>query len=141
MGNQILIEKHQMSAGKSVVWRIAGILILALITYIYTRSLFQTTVITILHHSIFLIVFYVHERVWLLSSMKYSLRRSIFKMFTYETILGNLILGTITYIITGNVKDMTNITVTYIIIKHITYVYHEFIWKNVSWGSRIINTQ
>jgi len=50
-------------------------------------------------------------------------------MFTYETLLGNIILGTITYAITGDWKAMTVITLTYIGIKHIMYIINEFIWK------------
>ena len=57
-------------------------------------------------------------------------------MFTYETLCGNLILGTITYLITGSWKVMTLITLTYIGIKHIMYIVNEFIWKKLKWGKK-----
>ena len=50
-------------------------------------------------------------------------------MFTYETLCGNIILGIITFAVTGSWKQMTYITVTYIGIKHIVYIVNEFIWK------------
>ena len=56
--------------------------------------------------------------------------RRIVKAFTYEIILGNLILGTITYLITGDVKQMTAITLTYIGIKLVMYYFYEKIWKH-----------
>ena len=60
--------------------------------------------------------------------------RSIAKMFTYETVCGNLILGTITYCITGSWKVMTAITITYIGIKHVIFVINEFVWKRIKIG-------
>jgi uncharacterized membrane protein len=69
--------------------------------------------------------------------MKYPINytaRSIAKMFTYETLCGNVILGTISYLITGSWKQMTAITLTYIGIKHITYILNEFVWKKIKLG-------
>ena len=129
-------EKHSRSISKSVIWRIVGIVVLAVITYAYTRSWIQTSLVTVLHHGIFLVVFYLHERAWLKVTRVKSLRwRSIFKMFTYETILGNIILGIITFGVTGSWKQMTYITLTYISIKHLVYIVNEFIWKKyIHWG-------
>ena len=62
--------------------------------------------------------------------------RSIAKMFTYETLLGNIILGLITYWITGSGKQMTEITLTYIGIKHSTYILNEFVWKRIKLGTK-----
>ena len=104
-----------------------GIVILGTVTYAYTRHWVQTSLITFIHHGVFLFVFYFHERIWLRCRLVKF--RSIAKMFTYETILGNVILGLITYLITGNVKQMGLITITYISIKHIVYVWNEFIWR------------
>lgn len=123
------MESHLRSATKSVVWRITGILILAIITYAFTRNWIQTGLVTFIHHAVFLIVFYLHERFWLRFPIKRYLLQSIVKVLTYETFLGNVILGTITYLVTGNVKQMTMITLTYIGIKHIVYVINEFVWR------------
>lgn len=128
-------ELKTRSAIKSLIWRIMGILILGTITYCYTRKWITTGLITFIHHGIFLFVFYFHERIWLKCKYPINLTgRSIAKMFTYETLCGNIILGTITYLITGNWKQMTAITITYIGIKHIIYVFNEFIWKRIKWG-------
>jgi len=124
------METKLRSATKSLIWRIMGVLILGAVTYFYTRHWVQTSFITVLHHGIFLIVFYFHERIWLKFKRPVSyLGRSIAKMLTYETMLGNLILGLITYLITGSGKQMGQITITYIGIKHIIYILNEFVWR------------
>ena len=82
----------------------------------------------------FLLVFYLHERAWLNVKWKSLWLKSLCKMFTYETLCGNIILGIITYVVIGDVKQMTAITLTYIGIKHVVYVWNEFIWNKVKWG-------
>jgi len=124
-------EKRIRSAIKSIIWRITGVVILALITYIYTRNWINVGLITFLHHFIFVFVFYFHERIWLKIKKIKGIWRKICKMLVYETLCGNIILGTITYLITGNWKTMTAITLTYIGIKHIVYIFNEFIWEKV----------
>lgn len=126
-------ELKTRSAVKSIIWRIAGVLILGGITYFYTRKWIQTSMITFIHHGTFLFVFYFHERIW--NKVKLTgLKRKITKMFTYETLLGNVILGTITYLITGNWKMMTAITITYISFKHLCYIFNEFVWDKIKIG-------
>jgi len=123
------METRLRSGVKSIIWRITGIIILAIITYAFTKSWIQTGLITVLHHSIFLIVFYLHERIWLRFPIGNLMYQSLAKMLTYETLCGNLVLGTITYAVTGNFKQMTAVTLTYIGIKHICYIANEFVWK------------
>jgi len=129
-----MIEKHSRSILKSIIWRVVGILILLAVTYYYTGNYITTGLITFLHHAIFLLVFYLHERLWLKIKLNNMILRSLAKMFTYETLCGNIILGVITYGITGSWKQMTAITLTYIGIKHGIYIWNEFIWKKIKWG-------
>ena len=128
-------ELKARSAVKSIIWRIVGVVVLASVTYFYTRKLITTGLITVIHHGVFLFVFYAHERMWLKFKKPVGqTARSLAKMFTYETLCGNLILGTITYLITGSWKAMTSITLTYIGFKHILYVFNEFIWVRIKLG-------
>lgn len=127
-----MYESHKRSFVKSLIWRIVGVILLAAVTFFYTRHWIQTTWITFLHHGVFLFIFWAHERFWLKIDIR-GLKRKFLKMITYETILGNFILGIISLIITGNVQKMTQITLTYIAIKHIIYIWNEFIWDKISW--------
>jgi len=122
---------------KSIAWRIMGVLILAIVTFAYTHEWIQTGLITVIHHGIFLIVFYLHERIWLRIKTCSLTMRSILKMLTYETLCGNVILGIISYGVTGSWKQMTAITLTYIGIKHICYVFNEFAWSKIKVGLRL----
>lgn len=128
-------ETRIRSSMKSVLWRILGVLILVAVTYAYTREWITTGLITIIHHGVFLLVYYFHERLWLkIKQIQDLTHRSLLKMLTYETLCGNVILGTISYLVTGSWKQMTAITLTYIGIKHICYVFNEFIWDRVKRG-------
>jgi len=134
-----ITETKARSASKSFIWRIMGVIILAAVTYVYTGNWITTGLITFLHHGIFLIVFYLNERFWLWVDQRVvlkSLKRSILKMLMYETLLGNVILGLITYIITGDPKQMTQITICYISIKHALYIFNEFVWGRIKAGKR-----
>lgn len=131
----MIIEQHKRSIVKSIIWRLVGVILLASVTYFYTHNWITTSWVTFLHHGIFLFVFYIHERLWLKCKKPISLLRlSIYKMFTYETCCGNIILGTITYFITGNIMQSGKITITYIFLKHIIFIWNEFIWENIKWG-------
>ena len=129
-------ENRTRSGAKSFVWRVTGVLVLAIVTFAFTRSWIQTGLITFLHHFIFLFVFYFHERIWLRISVKNLLAKSILKMLTYETLYGNIILGTITFLVTGNWKTMTLVTLTYIGIKHALYIWNEFVWEKIKWRTK-----
>jgi len=128
------MEEKKRSALKSFIWRIVGVIVLAAVTFGYTGNWITTGLVTLIHHGVFLLVFYLHERMWLKIKLDDMVWRSLAKMFTYETLCGNVILGIITYSITGSWKQMTAITLTYIGIKHVIYVWNEFIWKKIKWG-------
>ncbi len=49
---------------KSVVWRVIGIVVLGGISYGITGDWKQMTLITLLFHSIRVVLYYCHERVW-----------------------------------------------------------------------------
>src|SRR3990167_2246684 len=127
------IETVKRSSLKLFLWRIVGVVILASVTYFYTHKWITTTWITGLHHGIFFFVFFAHERFWQHINFT-GLQRKLLKMMCYETILGNFVLGIISLVITGNVQQMTQITLTYIFIKHIVYIFNEFIWEHIYWG-------
>jgi len=129
-------ELKKRSALKSFIWRIVGVIVLAAVTFAYTGNWITTGLVTVIHHGVFLLVYYLHERAWLKVKLENMVWRSLAKMFTYETLCGNVILGTITYTITGSWKQMTAITLTYIGIKHVIYIWNEFIWKRIKWASK-----
>lgn len=122
-----MADSHLKSVIKSIVWRIVGVFWLAGIVWIFTHSFITVSLVTFIHHGIFLLVFYLHERLWLKLSMRPKIKYAI-KALVYEIILGNLILALITYLITGNIQRMSQITLTYIQSKIVLYYFYDWFW-------------
>jgi len=122
------MDSHKKSMLKSLVWRIIGVFWLAGITWLFTRNWIIVSLLTFMHHAVFLVVFYLHERAWVKSKMRPKIKYAI-KAVTYEIILGNIILGLITYLITGDVKQMSAITLTYIQSKLVLYFFYDWFWS------------
>jgi uncharacterized membrane protein len=57
-------ETHTRAWIKSIVWRLMGIVILGAISFAITRSWREMSLITILFHSIRVVLYYLHERAW-----------------------------------------------------------------------------
>jgi len=49
---------------KSILWRLIGIVILGAVSYVITGNWKQMTLITVLFHSIRVVLYYFHERAW-----------------------------------------------------------------------------
>lgn len=116
------MQTRKRSVLKSVTWRALGIGLLALITWAYTQSYITTSIIVLLHHGAFVAIFYFHDRVW--GSRELG-KKVWIKAFTYEIVLGFLVLGVITFVITGSWRQVTNITVLYLGIRFLGFPIHE----------------
>jgi uncharacterized membrane protein len=62
--NLYLCESKRRSILKTSTYRFILIIILAIITYVFTGDLFQTSGITIVFSIISTITYYLHERMW-----------------------------------------------------------------------------
>jgi uncharacterized membrane protein len=58
------MDTKKRSWMKSLTWRLVGIVLLGLISYLITQDWKQMTIITALFHGIRLILYYYHERIW-----------------------------------------------------------------------------
>ena len=133
----LFYEGHKRSLIRSVVWRVLGVAVLAFVTYIYTNNWITTTLVTIAHHSVFVFVYYLHERFWLWTEwLRHSKIKPFMRVITYEVVLGNLILGIISYAFTGSFQQMTAITLTYICNKYWMYYAYDWIWSKFEWQTR-----
>ncbi len=116
---------------KSTIWRVMGIFVYATIFYFFTQQWGITIAGTLIHHTTFLIVFFLHERLWI----KLKNNSHWVKPFTYEVILGMGLGGLIVLLLTGSWKSVTQITVTYTVVKLIMYYIYDQIWKKIKWGT------
>lgn len=120
---------------KAAIWRVMGITILAIITYIFTKSWITSGLITFFHHLAFVFIYYLHERAWLKVSNEKILRWKRWVMpITYEVVLGHIVLGTISLIFTGSWLKVGLITITYIENKLWIYIVYDWLWDKISWG-------
>jgi len=62
-----------------------------------------------------------------------SKKRSWVKAITWRMI-GVVLLGGISYIVTGDWKEMSAITLLFHGIQTVMYYYHERVWEQISWG-------
>lgn len=125
------MASHKSSIIKSIVWRIIGVFVLAAVAYFFTRKWMTTTLITIVHHLTFLLVFYCHERAWLKIRKPSGGRRHIVKAIVYEIILGMGLGGLIVYLFTGQWKKVSQITPVYTTIKLVMYYFNEKVWSRI----------
>ena len=120
---------------KSIIWRIMGILFLALVSYIITGNWIITTLVTVIHHGAFIFGYYAHERFWLwFKYFKNTKWRPILRVILYEIVLGNLVLGLITWIIIGEIKQATAVTLIYTGNKLWMYIVYDKVWEKIKWG-------
>jgi len=123
-------DTRTKSMVKSIVWRFLGIGILALITYIFTKSWITTGLITFFHHLVFLFIYYFHERMWFrIRNVKILEWRRWIKPITYELVLGHLVLGIISLIFTGSWLQTSLITIVYIENKLWIYIVYDWLWE------------
>ena len=130
-------ETKSRSAIKSIIWRILGFLILGGVSYFYTRKWIESTTIAFHHHSIFLFIYFAHERLWAkIGNRVTGNKRYIIKMFLYEIILGQGILGLISLIVTGSWQQASLISMTYIFNKLWIYIVYDKIWDKIKWDRK-----
>jgi len=128
-------EAHRRSMTKSIIWRIFGIVFMMLITFIVTRNWVFSGLITMGHNVAFIFIYYGHERFWMrIKKGRDSKARPILRMVLYELVLGNLVLGALSYFITGSWRQTTMITLIYILNKCWMYIAYDKWWEKVEWG-------
>ena len=59
--------------------------------------------------------------------------RSWVKSITYR-VIAIVVLGAVSYLVTGNWKEVTAITILFNCIQVIIYYVHERIWRRIPWG-------
>lgn len=127
---------RKIGMAKSILWRILGILILGVITYVITNNWITSTAITFFHHLSFVFIYYFHERAWLRVKNRWLVKwKRWIRPITYEIILGHIVLGIISYVFTGSWVSVTLITVIYIENKLWIYIVYEWIWDKVVNGA------
>jgi uncharacterized membrane protein len=123
--------KNSTSFLKSLIWRIMGVIVLGTVTYYFTQHWVITTKITLVHHAFFLLVFYLHERMWTHISKPTGTVRHIVKALCYEICGGMVLGGLINFMFTHSWPIATQITLTYTAIKLVMYYFYDKLWPEL----------
>ena len=59
-----MIDSNRRSFWKAISWRLFAIVLLTVVTYATTGDIKFTTLITLCYHSIQVLMFFIHERLW-----------------------------------------------------------------------------
>jgi uncharacterized membrane protein len=122
------------TALKSIMWRVLGVVIKFLVTYFfvaffnYPKPGITSLAITITHHAFFLLVFYLHDRLWLLVKKDLGNLRHILKALVYEVVLGFGFGTLIVYLFTHSWRISLVSVIVYTIIKIIVYFFYDKLW-------------
>lgn len=134
-------ESHIRSIIKGISWRIIAtldtFLVVIIITYLFDQCSIQNAIkIGVIEFFLKLIIYYIHERVWLkfIKSLIFSKQQSLLK-----TISWRFIATTTTFLISGAILNDFNeialfITLLELISKFILYYIHERIWIKIPLG-------
>jgi uncharacterized membrane protein len=57
-------ERKSRSLAKAISWRLIAIVILATISYVFTGSWEEMTLITVVYSGLQIFIYFVHERTW-----------------------------------------------------------------------------
>lgn len=71
-----MIDSKNRTFLKACSWRLLAIFLLGVITYLLTGSLKTVTLVTLFYHSVQILMFFLHERVW--NYIKWGKTRGIF---------------------------------------------------------------
>jgi len=59
-----MLDTKKRSIAKSFSWRLLAIIVLATVSFLITRDLQKTSIITLFYHFVQVIAFVMHERIW-----------------------------------------------------------------------------
>ncbi len=58
------MEAKRRSLAKAISWRLVAVLVLGLVSYLFTGNWYETAFITLVYNAVQVGVYYVHERMW-----------------------------------------------------------------------------
>lgn len=130
MTKKVSYKRH---LAKTITWRIVGTLDTVLLSWAITGNPFTGLKIGVSEVVTKMILYYLHERVWIKISVGDSRRRHILKTITWR-VLGTFDTIILSWIISGNPWTGLKIGFAEVITKMILYYYHERAWYKINYG-------
>lgn len=127
------LVSYKRHLAKTITWRLVGTLDTICLSWIITGSPFTGLQIGLVEVVTKMVLYYVHERVWIKVKLAESAKRHILKTFTWRAV-GTLDTIILSWIITGNPLTGLKIGLAEVLTKMILYYLHERAWYRINFG-------
>ena len=133
---KFMTESHFRSIIKGITWRIVGTIDTIVISFFLTGHLSMAVKIGFTEVITKVVLYYLHERVWLhfLNGRSQTKKISFFKAVSWRTVgtIDTMLLG---WFYSGNPLTGLKIGMVEVMTKIILYYFHERVWHTVPIGS------
>ena len=127
-------QSHARAIAKALTWRAVGTADTFVWSWLITGEPVSAGAIASLETLTKIVLFYLHERAWRLVRWAPSARtRSLLKAITWR-VVGSLDTFSLSFIITGSVRNAASIATVEVLTKIALYYLHERVWRRVAWG-------
>ena len=136
--NGTVLESHtqQRTFIKSLTWRILATGTTILIAFLLTGALAQALSVGIPDFFVKFIVYYAHERLWLLTALQQLKSRVLFKMVSWKLIAVSLSMA-VTFYVSGSLKIALKLGPIDFGIKTLSFYLHEKLWDSIEYGRKV----
>ena len=124
---------HKRHIAKTITWRILGTIDTIVISWIITGNPFTGLKIGFSEVFTKMVLYYLHERLWIRLPIPESKKRHLVKTFSWRFI-GTMDTILLSWIISGNPVTGLKIGGVEVITKMILYYVHERIWYRINFG-------
>lgn len=118
---------------KTITWRIIGTTDTLILSWIISGELLVGISVGIVELFSKMILYYVHERLWVNSKFKKHNQRHFYKTITWR-LVGTIDTITIGWLISGDAIIGFKIGFAEVITKMILYFFHEKLWYKTNYG-------
>jgi uncharacterized membrane protein len=130
MKRKVSYKRH---LAKTITWRLVGTLDTILLSWLITGDPFTGLKIGLFEVVTKMVLYYLHERIWINVEIQESQRRHLFKTITWRA-LGTLDTIVLSWIISGNPFTGLKIGLAEVITKMALYYLHERFWYKINYG-------
>ena len=127
---KISFKRH---LAKTITWRLVGTLDTILLSWIITGNPFTGLKIGGSELITKMVLYYVHERIWIHLGIPDSRRRHILKTITWR-IIGTFDTIVLSWLITGSAETGLQIGGVEVLTKMVLYYFHERAWYRINFG-------
>ncbi|MGX1928067.1 DUF2061 domain-containing protein [Flagellimonas sp. 2504JD4-2] len=124
---------YKRHLAKTITWRLVGTLDTILISWLITGNPFTGLKIGLAEMITKMVLYYLHERMWLSVDVGSSQKRHLIKTVTWR-VIGTLDTILLSWVISGNPLTGLKIGFAEVVTKMVLYYLHERAWYRINYG-------